>query len=205
MLVGVSRPILLLLAFTATAAGDPRSGKVVRVERRLQKSGPIRVCEVKPNGSGMCFGDAPASGDLIEVVDEQQVFAEVRIGEVNAQSASCDSMWNIKGEVLRGDLTNSQWGRSIGVVDTRLDRRSARKIAEDHLPPPPSGRTDERVIGAIDRTGAGSIDIVLTQYGCDGNGTPNPQGNEQCFELWSRDQPAGWHRVRQMLLTPCFR
>lgn len=206
MLAGVFRPIsVLLLTLVASASAGPRSGKVVRIERRVQKSGPIRVCEIKPTGAGMCFGDAPVPGDIIAVLDEQQVFGEVQINEVRSQNAQCDSMWNITGEVLRGDLSNSQWGRSLGVIDGRLDRRTAHKFPEDHLPSAPSGRPDEHVIAAVDRSGAGTTDIVLTQYGCDSNGAPSSQGSEQCFDLWSHDNPAGWHRVRQMLLTPCFR
>jgi hypothetical protein len=203
----VIRPIsLLLLACAASAGAEPRSGKVVRIERRLQKSGPIRLCEIKANGGGQCFGDRPADGDVIAVLDEQQVFAEVKITHIEPpQDARCDAMWAITGDVLRGDLSGSQWGRSIGVIDTRLDRRNARKLPEDRLPTAPSGRPEEKVIGAIDRTGSGSPDIDLTAFQCDSNGQASAQGNEQCFEIWSHDQPGGWHRVRQMLLSPCFR
>ncbi len=200
------RPIsLLLLACAASAGAEPRSGKVVRVERRLQKSGPIRLCEIKANGGGQCFGDRPSDGDVIAVLDEQQVFAEIKIVHIEPMNAQCDSMWTVTGDVLRGDLSGSQWGRSIGVIDTRLDRRNARKLPEDRLPTAPSGRPEEKVIGAIDRTGSGAPDIDLTAFQCDSNGQASTQGNEQCFEIWSHDQPGGWHRVRQMLLSPCFR
>ena len=202
---GVFRPLLLLLAIAASATAEPRPGKVVRVERRLQKSGPIRLCEIKANGGGQCFGDRPVEGDVIAVLDETQVFAEIRVAKVEGMNAQCDSMWTVTGEILRGDLAGSQWGRSIGVIDTRLDRRNARKLPEDRLPTAPSGRPEEKVIGAIDRTGTGTPDIDLTAFQCDPSGLPSSQGSEQCFEIWSHDQPGGWHRVRQMLLSPCFR
>ena len=196
--------VLPLLLVGATAFAAPQ-GKVVRVERRVQKSGPIRVCEIRPNGTGMCFGEQPGKDDVVEVIGDDQVFAEARVVEATSQSATCDSMWNVKVEVLRGDLSNSQWTRSIGVIDTRLDRRSARKIPEDKLPPPPSGNSEENTIAAIDRTGKGSADIALTRFACDAGGAANPSGSEQCFGLWTHDQPSAWKLARTLLVSPCFR
>ena len=198
--------VLVLAAPLGPAGAEPRvSGKVVRVERRSRPSGPLRMCEIKSDGSGMCFGDAPVRGDIALIADEQQVAGEVRIDEVTALNAQCDSLWKVTGEVLAGDLSNSQWGRTIGVINGRLDRRTARKLPDDHLPTAPSGDADQRVIGAVDRTNSGSADVLITQYTCDLNMQANVQGNEQCFDLWSREQPGGWRRVRPMLVSPCFR
>jgi hypothetical protein len=113
------------------------------------------------------------------VLDEQGVIAEVRITEALAfatgASASCQSLWNIRTELIRGDLGTLPV-RTIGIVDPEIHPRRARMLPKEQFPPSPSGRIDEQVVVAVDRDGDRAADLVLTQSLCDGV-TPIPGGS----------------------------
>lgn len=194
------RPLVLLLIASPVWARD---GKVVRVERPFVKSGPIRVCEISRDASGLCIGEKAKVDDIIVVVDETQVLAEVRVVEVTNQGGTaCDAIWKFKGELLRGDVSGVSWARALGVIDSRLDRRNAHKITEDKLPAAPSN--DEHVIGAVARNSGPDPDIELTQYTCDANAQPTALGGDVCFRLWSREG-GGWKPQRETLVSSCIR
>ena len=178
---------LVVGALVVPAAGAPRArGKVVRVERQRGTAVTPRVCDVRADRAGTCLGPEPTIGELITVLDETGVIAEVRISEATAFSTggsiACQSLWNIKTEVVRGDLTSIPL-RTIGVVDPDLHPRKGRMLPKEQFPPSPSGRSDEQVVVAVDRDGDREADIVLTQNTCDGAG-PVPGGS--CIDEWAR-------------------
>lgn len=178
---------LVVGALAVPATGAPRArGKVVRVERPRGTAVMPRVCDVRADRAGTCLGPEPALGELITVLDETGVIAEVRITEATAFSTSgasaCQSLWNIKTEVVRGDLTSIPL-RTIGVVDPDVHPRKGRMLPKEQFPQPPSGRSDEQVVVAVDRDGDGEADIVLTQTTCDGSGLV-PGGS--CIDEWAR-------------------
>ena len=178
---------LVVGALAVPAIGAPRArGKVVRVERQRGTAMTPRVCDVRADRAGTCLGPEPAIGELITVLDETGVIAEVRITEATAFStggaSACQSLWNIKTEVVRGDLTSIPL-RTIGVVDSDVHPRKGRMLPKEQFPQPPSGRSDEQVVVAVDRDGDREADIVLTQNTCDGSG-PVPGGS--CIDEWAR-------------------
>jgi hypothetical protein len=175
----MTRPwcVLLVGALCLPAAGAPRSrpaGKVVRVERNRGTTAIPRVCDVRPSGAGTCIGTEPVPGELIVVLDETGMIAQVRILQATGYSTggpiACDSLWAIKTELVRGDLSNVAL-RAVGVVDPELQPRKARVLAKERYPAAPSGRPDEHVVVAVDRDGDREPDIVLTQSSCDGSGS----------------------------------
>jgi len=189
MLGGMVRSLCLVLvgafALPATAAPRPK-GKVVRIERQRGTAVTPRVCDVRADKAGTCLGPEPTIGELITVLDETGVIAEVRISEATAFSTggnnACQSLWNIKTEVVRGDLTSIPM-RTIGVVDPEVHPRKGRMMPKEQFPPPPSGRNDEQVVVAVDRDGDRTADIVLTQNACEGTGSV-PGGS--CIDEWAR-------------------
>jgi len=174
-------------AFALSAAAAPRAkGKVVRVERQRGTAVTPRVCDVRADKAGTCLGPEPQIGEVIIVLDENGVIAEARITEAVAFSTggsnACQSLWNIKTEVVRGDLTTIPL-RTIGVVDPEVHPRKGRMLPKEQFPPPPSGRSDEQVVVAVDRDGDRTADIVLTQNSCDGSSAV--QGGS-CIDEWAR-------------------
>jgi hypothetical protein len=206
MLCGMRLVLLVGIAFATSAGATPRAGKVVRVERRAHgASGIPRYCEVRDDGQGpvgVCYGNPPPVGALIELVDDTHVFAQVKISETTIYQ-SCKWIWTIKGALLRGDLAAAQSGRSIGLVDAGLDPRTAHRISDDLTRPSPTGRAEEHVFAAIDRDGRGNDDIVITQYVCDPQGQPNAMGIAQCMDVYNR---IGGRLVRaqQTIIAGCF-
>jgi hypothetical protein len=190
MLGGMTRLVAFVVvvgAFAPPATGAPRAkGKVVRVERQRGTAVTPRVCDVRADKAGTCLGPEPALGELITVLDENGVIAEVRITEAVAFSTggtnACQSLWNIKTEIVRGDLASIPL-RTIGVVDPEVHPRKGRMMPKEQFPAPPSGRNDEQVVVAVDRDGDRTADIVLTQNTCDGV-SPVPGGS--CIDEWAR-------------------
>ncbi len=169
------------------AMGAPRArGKVVRVERQRGTAVTPRVCDVRADRAGTCLGPEPTLGELITVLDENGVVAEVRITEATAFSTSgsnaCQSLWNIKTEIVRGDLATIPM-RTIGVVDSDVHPRKGRMLPKEQFPQPPSGRSDEQVVVAVDRDGDREADIVLTQNTCDVSGAG---ASGSCIDEWAR-------------------
>ena len=192
--------IVAALALPAAAAPRPR-GKVVRVERTRGMRAIPRVCDVRSDRGGTCLGSQPQIGDVISVLDENGVIADVRITEVTpfsagGQTLSCQTVWNIQTEVERGDLAAVSM-RTIGLVDPDLHPRRAHVMPRERLPPPPSGREDDTVMVAVDRDGDQKPDLVISQGRCDGQSSSSP-----CLDQWAR-VGGRMTRVQQTNFTTC--
>ena len=178
MLANMTR-LACILVVGATAligmrafAGPRAKGKVVRVERSRGTAAIPRVCDIRGDRSGTCLGSEPMVGEIVSVLDETGVLAEVRITEATAFATgvgTCTSLWNIKTDVVRGDVSSIPL-RTIGVVDPQIHPRRGRNLTREQFPPSPSGRPDDQVVIAVDRDGDGAADILMTQTACDGAG-----------------------------------
>ncbi len=178
--------LILVGALALTAWGAPH-GRVVRVERQRTGTAAVPVlCEVKSDASGMCVGPEPHVGDTITVVDDTHTVAEVRITKSQALSPKCDTLWQISGEVVRGDMTQSRSSKQIGLIDGSLDRRVARRVDEDRIKSP-TDNPETRVLLGVDRDGDGTADVVITQFNCDAQGQPTSSGTavDFCIDIWS--------------------
>jgi len=162
-----------LIGMRALAA--PRAkGRVIRVERSRGTAAVPRVCDIRGDRSGTCIGTEPLVGEIVSVLDESGVLAEVKITEATpfaTGAGSCTSLWNIKTDLVRGDVSSIPI-RTIGIVDPQIHPRRGRNLAREQFPPPPSGRADDQVVVAVDRDGDRVADIVLTQSACEGSSAP---------------------------------
>lgn len=194
LLVGVA-------ATAAVAAARPR-GKVVRVERSRASSAPPRVCEIHVDGAGVCFGSEPMVGDLVMVMDEAGVIAETKISEAKAFSTGsnqvCNALWNVKSDLVRGDLTNVS-SRNFGVVDAEIHAQKGRIFGKDQFPPSPSGDVNDVVMIAVDREGDRTPDIIVVQSNCDGAA---PGSGGACLDAWARVK-GRMVRVQQTNFATC--
>jgi hypothetical protein len=182
-------------------AGAEPSGRVVRVERSGSSRIPPRLCEVHADG-GNCVGEQPRVGQIVAVLDEHHVAAEVQIVEATPFSPSCPMLWTVKTRLLRGAPTDSD---GIGVIDPGLDLTRAHLINRTQLPSSPSGMPDDEVWRAIDRDGDGAADILITRYGCDTSGRPAASaGSMFCVDLWARTG-ARMTRTTQLNFALCNR
>lgn len=188
--------LAVMLSATAAAAGP--SGRVVRVERSSARVAP-RLCEVHAD-TGNCVGDEPRVGQIVTVLDEHRVIAEVRIVEVTS-SPTCPMLWTVKTRTLHGTAADSD---AIGVIDPSLDPGRARVLERSRMPPSPSGAGDEEVWRAIDRDGDGTADILITRFGCDAAGRPVPGGTASCIDIWARTG-ARMTRTTQLNFALCNR
>lgn len=188
-----------LVFWAATAAAGP-SGRVVRVERSGGSRTAPRLCAVHGD-SGNCLGDEPRVGQIVTVLDEHRVIAEVKIVEVTGFSPSCPMLWSVKTRTLRGIVVDSE---TFGVIDPGLDPNRARVLDRGHIPPSPSGATDEEVWRAIDRDGDGVADILITRFSCDLAARPVPGGAAYCVAIWARTG-ARMTRTTQLNFARCNR
>jgi hypothetical protein len=174
-----------LVALVATAAtADPRpKGRVVRVERHRGETMNPRICDVQSDRTGNCFFGEPKLGDIITLLDDAGITGEARITEVSPfalagrSNHGCDGLWNIKTELLRGDLSNAS-ARAMGVVDAGMHPRNGRMIPKEQLSAP-SGRSDDVPAIGFDRDGDHIPDIIVSQTSCGSNGS-------MCIEEWVR-------------------
>lgn len=187
MLLGMTRLwcVVLVGAVALPAVAAPR-GRVVRVERTRATSFAPRICEVRTDQTGMCLGARPEIGDLVSVIDESGVVAQVRVTETSeyppgSQTATCEGLWGIKSELVRGDLSVIPI-RGIGVLHPEVHPRKARVIPREQFPPAPSGRSDEQTIAAVDRDGDRVADIVVTQSTCGGSAP----GGGPCLDQYAQ-------------------
>lgn len=178
----------LLVGVLAPPAGaEPRvHGKVVRVERTRGPAVAPRICDLGPNHEGICLGGAPIVGDLVTVLAEHGVLGDARITEIQpfapGGASACASLWNVKTELVRGDLSSAP-GRTLGLVDPTVHPRKGRLLARDRYPAPPSGRRDDQVVLAVDRDGDDTADLVMTQSSCEAT-SAGPAG--ACVDAWAR-------------------
>ncbi len=197
MLGDMRLPGALLVATTAVIAlpaiAAPR-GRVVRVERTraFPLITPILCFQVQTDGTGLCIGPQPHTGDVIVLVDETQVIAEVRVDGITKAMPSCDVVWNIQGSVLRGDVTAGKRSRTMGLIDGNIDRKEARRVPDDKIVKP---TPDTKVELGIDRDGDGTADVVVAQSTCQGTGN-------DCIEFWTR-RAHGLERVWSSNLRIC--
>jgi hypothetical protein len=189
----------------STAAAAPRPhGKVVRVERQRSTSSPPRTCEIHTDGAGVCFGAEPLVGDLVMVMDENGVIAETKVVEAKPFSTGagsnqvCTALWNVKSELLRGDLAAVS-SRNFGFVDPEIQPRKGRIFAKDQFPPSPSGDPNDVVMIVMDRDGDRTPDVVIVQSNCDGT---NAGGGGACLDAWSRVK-GRMVRVQQTNFATC--
>jgi hypothetical protein len=185
MLCGMLR-MLAAVAVGATLLGAavaaPKSGRVVRVERRPRTgTAAPRSCEHIEGDSWICRGVRPLPGEIISIVAQDGIAAEVRIAEVG-DVPTCRVAWRVRGRVLRGDVNADP---SAAVIDPSLDPRTSRLMPPGVVTRSPSGRADDDVDWAIDRNGDGKEDLVATSYVCDDAGKPDINAGGQCFDLWS--------------------
>jgi hypothetical protein len=184
----------------APPAPPPPSGRVVRVERSgISRIAP-RLCDIHGE-LGNCVGDEPRPGQIVVVLDEHHVVAEVQILEAASFSASCAMLWTVKTRTLRGSTLE---GDGIGVIDPGLDPNRAHLIERAHLPSSPSGSPDDEVWRAIDRDGDGAADILITRYNCDASGRSTSTSVTSCLDLWSRTG-ARMTRTTQLNFALCNR
>lgn len=197
MLGGMSRFAAVLVVvggiLPSPADGAPQ-GKVVRVERArtFPLVIPVLCVQMQSDGSGLCIGPQPKPGDSVVLVDEHQVIAEIKIdGSVKAMP-NCDSIWNVTGTVLRGDVAAGRRNKIIGLIDGNVDRRQAKRIEERKVVKP---APDSRVEIGIDRDGDGTADVLAAEATCPGVGG-------ECIEFWTR-RAKGLERVWSANLRIC--
>ena len=181
-----------VLALTASAA--PR-GRVVRVERprTCAPVTPVICFEIRPDGGATCLGPQPKDGDIIVVLDETAVFAEVKVDSATkAPGVNCDVVWKVNGTVLKGDVSSGKRSKTMGLIDNCVDRQAARRLPEDKIVKPTA---DTRVEIGFDRDGDGQADMLVAQGTCPGAGT-------ECIEYWSR-RSKGLERVWSTSLRAC--
>jgi hypothetical protein len=180
------RLALVLVAATLQVAGaePPRSGKVVRVERRARTTATVpRWCDVSADDdSAVCRGPRPAVGDTISIVGQQGIVAELRIVEVVGEAATCRLLWKVRARVVRGDLGAT--GGAIGLVDPTLDQRS-RLLPPEQVTKSPSGRSDDEIQFGIDRNGDGRPDVIGIQYTCNDAGKPDATATGDCYDVYT--------------------
>jgi hypothetical protein len=95
----------------------------------------------------------------------------------------------------------------VGVIDPAVDINRAHMLDRSHLPPSPSGFSEEEVWRAVDRDGDGTADVLLTRYGCDAAGRPatgGPRGSTYCIDVWARTG-ARMTRTAQLNFAHCNR
>lgn len=182
--------VVLVGAIALPAQAAPRArpqGKVVRVERARGPAVIPRICDIKADKKGTCLGTRPGVGEVVMVLDETGVVAQVRINEVTEFSsgigASCNVLWQITTDVIAGDLSAIP-GRTVGLIDPEVHPHNARIFAQTSMPDPPSGNSNDKVVAAIDRNGDGNPDVVIAQTACEDHGSPPNTG--MCFDEWSR-------------------
>ncbi len=196
--------VLVGVAISAASAAPRPHGKVVRVERQRAANSPPRVCEIHVDGAGVCFGAEPIVGDLVMVMDENGVVATTKVTEAkpfqtgSGSNQVCNALWNVKSELVRGDLTSVS-SRNFGVVDAEIHPQKGRIFAKDQFPASPSGDANDVVMIAVDREGDRSADIIVVQSNCDGT---SPGGSGACLDTWSRVK-SRMVRVQQTNFATC--
>jgi hypothetical protein len=183
----VLRIVGVALTLAAAAAVAAANGRVVRIVR--SGAGPStapRLCEIRGD-SGNCVGEEPKPGQMVTVLDERHVIAEVQIVEANSLLSGCRNLWSVKTRVVRGGGADSD---GIGVIDPGINPSRARMLDKTRLPASPSGQPGEEVWRAIDRDGDGTADILITRYSCDAASRP-VAGSTYCIDVWERSRAPG--------------
>jgi hypothetical protein len=171
----------------AKGDGGP-AGRVVRVVRAGGKAQVApRLCEIRGDG-GTCVGDEPRRGEVVMVLDDRHVIAEVQILESRLYAPGCQTLWTVKTRALHGATAD---GDGIGVIDPAVNPIRAHTLDKNHRPRTPSGQPGEDVWQAIDRDGDGTADILSTRYSCDPSGKPVAGAPAYCIDIWARPGSTG--------------
>ena len=175
-------------------ADAPPRGRVVRIERTrtVPLVTPVLCVQMMNDGSGLCIGPQPKPGEVIVVVDEATVLAEIKVDGAAKAMPNCDSVWQVTGSVLRGDPTAGRRNKSIGLIDGIVDRQAARRVPDAKVARP---APDSRVEIGIDRDGDGIADVVAAEATCPGVGG-------ECIEFWTR-RAKGLEKVWSANLRIC--
>jgi hypothetical protein len=187
------RRALVALAIVAGVA-DANPGKVVRVERRVRApAASPRVCQMTASGAGRCVGhELPRIGEVVVVMDQTRIVAELVIKTVHETSATCRNVWAVETAITRGAVQPG----SLGLVADG-DLHAARMLEAAGISPPTPG---DRVVAAIDRDGDSREDIVITGSSCDPN---NPSADWACIDVWS-DAGDGMQRRERVRIKDCL-
>jgi len=179
---------------TLMTSADSPKGKVVRVERERTSPMvvPVLCVQMQPDGSGLCIGPQPKAGESVIVVDEAQVLAEIKIDSATQAMPNCDSVWQVTGSVVRGDVNAGKRNKSVGLIDANVSRTTSRRVAESKVTRP---TPDSRVEIGIDRDGDGTADVIASEATC-------PSVGGECIEFWTR-RPKGLERVWSANLRIC--
>ena len=121
--------ILLVLEAATAWAG----GRVVRIERTGGSDVAPRLCELRGD-AGTCVGDEPRPGQIVTVLDEHHVVAEVQILEETSAAAGCPNLWTVKTRTVRGSIADSD---GIGMIDPGINpaRASITRRRSERLRP----------------------------------------------------------------------
>jgi hypothetical protein len=196
----------LVALLCASAFAAPRSGKVVRVERKQQQLvGSPRYCTISTSDYvGYCITNtAPEVGERITVIDNARVLGTIRISQVTALADGCqqNTSWMTQGTLENGDLSNPS-GAVIGTLDVAVDLRSGKLINVDKSPAGHAWGTD--TIYAIDNNNDGNAEVEFVQYGCDDSGGYSVQSTGLCTEVWSVRSNKGLERIRTERVKTCY-
>jgi hypothetical protein len=198
--------VLVGIALCIHADAAPRSGKVVRVERRPSGlTGTPRYCTVSAvDMVSYCISEkAPQVGDHLTVIDSQRVLGVIRVTQVQPLPDGCQQnmMWMTQGTLDSGDLT-SPHGQMIATVDVPVDMRSSKLVSVDKSPGGRPWGTD--TIYAVDRNGDGNVDVEFVQYQCDDTGNHTINATATCFEVWAAVAGRGLEKVRSERQKHCY-
>jgi hypothetical protein len=184
---------VVVIGISIPALGAPTPGKVVRVEREraFPLVIPVLCVNVQDDGSAMCIGPQPKAGEVITVIDETKVLAEVRVDGSKRYTPKCDSMWTVTGSVINGTV-DPRNRKSLGLIDANISNTAARMVPRDKLPSP---QADIRVELGIDRDGDGTADVLAAGGNCGG-------ARNECVEFWTRRRK-GLERVWTANLQTC--
>lgn len=190
-----------LLVSSATAVAAP-SGRVVRVERSGASRIAPQLCEIHGD-TGTCVGSEPRPGQVVVVLDERRVLAELIVVEASNFSAACAMMWTVTVRSVRSATGDAD---GLGVIAAGLDPARAHLIERSRALSSPSGTPGDEVWRAIDGDGDGDADILITRYHCDALGRPAPAmapgAGARCVDLWARTG-ARMTRTAQLNLSLC--
>lgn len=183
---------MIVVGMALPAVAETPVGKVIRVERErtLPSVTPILCVQIQPDGTGLCIGPQPKTSESVILVDETQVIAEIKVDSVTKAQPNCDSVWNITGSVVRGDISQGN-RKAIGLIDSNTSTTAARVVPKKKLPK--LAQTDRVELG-IDRDGDGTPDVIAAGSSCPGGG--------ECIEFWAR-RAKGLEKVWSTNLQSC--
>jgi len=214
----------VVIVLTGPLAADPASdrahrAKIVRVERATAQTRSILFCDVKDSG-GSCFGpEAPKRGDRVDVVDDKQRLAQLRVSSVEPKSGrdgTCAIMWDVRYEPVSGSLstTSARSNQLTGVIGLPIEAGGHKLGTENKvkIPSTYTNGSDQTVVIAIDRDGDDNVDLAVSFYQCGGTSGGRAGYGEFCVDVWSvanehSSREPQYRRIQQITqqqLEPCL-